>query len=91
VDLWKLDQTTGSTPTNAFVDHLLRHNLKIIKNTILDTYDDKLGRNTDHIYHVLYQLLTYLTKYGMIILSNNFALGFNPSNKFFENTYDYSK
>jgi len=35
LELWKLDLTTGSTPTKAFVD-----NMKFIKQTILDTYDE---------------------------------------------------
>jgi len=35
LELWKLDLATGSTTTNAFVD-----NMKFIKQTILNTYDE---------------------------------------------------
>jgi len=64
LELWKLDLATGSPPTNAFVD-----NMKFIKRSILDTYDE-LERNVDHVYRMLYQGLTYHTNNGAIISIN---------------------
>jgi len=64
LELWKLDLATGSTTTKAFID-----NMKFIKQTILNTYDE-LERNADHVYRTHYQGLTYHTNNGAIISSN---------------------
>jgi len=48
LELWKLNLATCSIPTIAFVD-----NMKFIKQTILDTYNE-LARNANHVYRRIY-------------------------------------